>query len=199
MKARDLEFAAIDFESAGVRRGETDVPIQVGIAVMSGGVIRDTFKSYLRCDRPVAWTSRRVHGISEHDLADAPTLLELWPELRSRLAGRWVVSHGAGTEKRFLRAFPAHGFGPWVDTLQLFRAAAPEAPSHALSALAAYCGCEAACLEITPDFRWHDALCDAAATLVLLRFLIERFELDADALLNPDASRYRAFRSSRFL
>lgn len=200
MNIRDVEFAAIDFESAGVSRGHTDVPIQIGMATLRGGIISDTFRSYLQSERPIAWSARKVHGIEDVDLADAPTLLALWPELRARFAGRWIVAHSAGTEKRFLRAFPGHGFGPWVDTLSLFHAALPETDSHSLSALAAACGCEAECHALVPDFRWHDALCDAVASLVLLRWLIARCELadaPADTLLNPDRARYYALRSSR--
>ena len=200
MNIREVEFAAIDFESAGVSRGQTDVPIQIGLATLRGGVISDPFRSYLQSERPVAWSARKVHGIEDADLAGAPTLLALWPELRARLANRWIVSHGAGTEKRFLRAFPGHGFGPWVDTLSLFHAAAPGTDSHSLSALAVACGCEAECHVLVPDFRWHDALCDAVASLVLLRWLIDRCELadaPADTLLNPDRARYYALRSSR--
>jgi len=200
VRVRDIAFAAIDFESAGVARGQTDVPIQVGIAAMRDGVITEPFGSYLHADRPVAWSARKVHGITDDDLVGAPPLVALWPELRTRLAGRWVVSHGAGTEKRFLRAFPGHGFGPWVDTLTLFQAALPEVDSHSLSALAAACGCEEECLALRSGFRWHDALCDALASLVLLRWLIARCALadePADVLLNPDRARYYAARASR--
>lgn len=200
MKIRDVPFAAIDFESAGVARGQTDVPIQVGLAVLCAGRIDDVFASYIRSERPVAWNARRVHGITDADLADAPLLPALWPELRARLAGRWVVAHGAGTERRFLRAFPGHGFGPWVDTLALFQAALPMLGSHSLSALAMTCGCEAACQALTPDFRWHDARCDAVATLVLLRWLIDRLAIadePAETLLSPDRTRYFALRADR--
>jgi DNA polymerase-3 subunit epsilon len=200
VKVRDVEFAAIDFESAGVARGQTDVPIQVGLAILRDGEIVESFRSYLHTDRPVAWSAKKVHGIDNADLVDAPTLHALWPELKSRLAGRWVVSHGAGTEKRFLRAFPGHGFGPWVDTLSLFQAALPDTDSHSLSALALACGCEMDCHALVADFRWHDALCDAVASLVLLRWLIVRCELadaPADALLNPNRARYYARRASR--
>ena len=200
MLVRDVEFAAIDFESAGVARGQTDVPIQIGLATLRGTGIGDAFRSYLQSDRPVAWSARKVHGIGDDDLAGAPSLLALWPELKQRFANRWIVAHAAGTEKRFLRAFPGHGFGPWVDTLALFHAALPETDSHSLSALAAACGCEAECHALVPDFRWHDALCDAVASLVLLRWLIARCDLagaPAETLLNPDRARYYAARASR--
>ncbi len=200
MRIRDIDFAAIDFESAGVARGQTDVPIQVGVASLRNGVIAEPFGSYIHSDRPVAWSARKVHGITDADLVGAPGLIALWPELRRRLSGRWIVSHGAGTEKRFLRAFPGHGFGPWVDTLALFQAVLPEGDSHSLSALAAACGCEAECQALRPEFRWHDALCDALASLVLLRWVIERCALadePAEILLNPDRARYFAARASR--
>jgi DNA polymerase-3 subunit epsilon len=200
VRVREIEFAAIDFESAGVARGQTDVPIQVGVAVLRGGAVAEPFGSYVQSDRPVAWSARKVHGITDEDLIGAPTLMALWPELRARLGGRWIVSHGVGTEKRFLRAFPGHGFGPWVDTLSLFQAALPDVDSHSLSALAVACGCEAECFALQPQFRWHDALCDALASLVLLRWLIARCALadePADVLLNPDRARYFALRSSR--
>lgn len=200
MKVREIDFAAIDFESAGVVRGATDVPIQIGIAAMRDGTISGHFQSYLHTARPVAWTARRVHGITDQDLVGAPTLLALWPELRARLGGRWIVSHGAGTEKRFLRAFPAHGFKPWVDTLKLCRAALPAADSHSLSALAAQLGCEDECFSAIDNFRWHDALCDAVASLVVLRRVIALCKLaDAPAtmLLSPDDQRYYALRASR--
>lgn len=169
-----VEFTAIDFESAGATRGHTDVPVQVGLA---GGQLDhgplDLYVSYLRSDRPITWSARRVHSITDDQLAEAPRLQELWPELRSRLAGRVVVAHGAGTEKRFLRHFPGHGFGPWVDTLTLARAVWPSAPSHSLQALCDQARLTETIGQLVPHRRWHDALFDAAASLLLLRHLIE--------------------------
>jgi DNA polymerase-3 subunit epsilon len=134
---RDLRFTAIDFESAGAARGRTDTPVQVGLACWSAAAgHHDPFVSYLKSDQPVAWSARKVHGITDAHLVGAPALLALWPELKSRLTGAVVVAHGKGTEKRFLRAFPGHGFGPWIDTLLLARAAWPELPDHSLGALA---------------------------------------------------------------
>ena len=180
MRIRDLTLAAIDFESAGVQRGHTDVPIQVGIAIMSpGGEIDPTnfYTSYLASDRPVAWTARQVHGISDEDIQDAPTMLSIWPEFRNRLRDRPIIAHGSGTEKRFLRAFPFHEFGPWIDTLSLYRRAAPNLESHALSSLSAAFGIESDCFQLKPNFTYHDALSDALATLLLLRHYIAERDL----------------------
>jgi len=172
---REISFSALDFESAGERANEVGVPIQIGIAEMHRLVPTQEsfFRSYLRTDRPVTWTAQQIHGISSDDLSDAPSLLSLWPEIKQRLGNRWIVAHGSGTEKRFLRAFPLHGFGPWVDTLTLSRKILPGRTSYALSDLGAEFSLVEEAQLLLPDFCWHEALSDALASLLLLRKLIE--------------------------
>lgn len=172
---REVPFASLDFESAGERANEAGVPVQIGIAWMQrlDPVPDSFFRSYLRAARPVTWSAQQIHGITDRDLADAPDLLSLWPEVKGRLGGRWIVAHGSGTEKRFLRSFPMHGFGPWVDTLLLSRKVLPGRSSYALSDLVGDLGLEEDARRYLPDFRWHEALSDALASLLLLRKLIE--------------------------
>lgn len=121
----------------------------------------------------------------------------LWPELRSRMAGSVVVAHGKGTEKRFLRAFPGHGFGPWVDTLPLARAAWPDLPDHSLGALCETLDLVAAVRAQVAEKSWHDALFDAVASLVLLEHVISRHslaDLPVAALAKPDISAWHRSR-----
>ncbi len=200
MTVAETAFAAIDFESAGVRPGGTEVPVQIGLGRMRGPEITDSFVSFLATDEPITWSAQKVHGIRQEDLAGAPTLLSLWPELKSRLGGHWLVAHGAATEKRFLRAFPFHGFGPWVDTLKLARALWPAQPSFALGDLSVALGLEEELRAIHAGFRWHDALSDALASLLLLRRIIREADIagaEADILLRPDDSPYHRHKSGR--
>lgn len=189
---RHCRFTAIDFESAGAARGMTDSPIQIGLAswsVVAGHA--DPFVSYLFTDQAVQWSVRKIHGIGPEHLADAPSLLTLWPEVKHRLSGALVVAHGKGTEKRFLRAFPGHGFGPWIDTLLLARSAWPDLSHHSLGALCDHHGLTDAVRTLIPNKSWHDALFDAAASLVLLTHLIDILALadhPVDCLLQPDTS-----------
>lgn len=189
---RHCRFTAIDFESAGASRGKTDSPVQVGLASWSAETGHDdAFVSYLFTDQPIQWAARKVHGIGPEQLAEAPSLLMLWPEFKRRLAGVVVVAHGKGTEKRFLRAFPGHGFGPWIDTLLLARAAWPELPDHSLGALCERNGLTPGIQNLVPAKSWHDALFDSVASLVLLAHLIETHslhEMPVEALLQPDTS-----------
>ena len=131
-------------------------------------------RSYLSCDRPVVWSARKVHGISDADLEGAPSLLSLWPEIESRLRGCPVVAHGAGTEKRFLRAFPLHGFSPWIDTLPIVRAAFPGLPDHSLETACTEAGVVGELRGFLPRLDWHDALFDALACLLLARKMLEK-------------------------
>ncbi|MEY5018947.1 MAG: hypothetical protein RLZ22_35 [Verrucomicrobiota bacterium] len=182
MLIHQCRFTAIDFESAGVTPGMTDTPVQIGLISWSvGGGYRDGFVSHLHTDKPIQWSARKVHGIIPADLAEAPTLLSLWPGLKRRLAGSIVVAHGKGTEKRFLRAFPGHGFGPWIDTLLLARAAWPDLPDHSLGHICDQLGLSDHVRALVPGKSWHDALFDAAASLVILAHLIETL----DASMHP--------------
>ena len=128
----EVAWAAIDFEGTGAAPGQIDEAVQIGIAVLPPGRPgpENFFRSYVRAQSRVTRAAKSVHRITDEDIEGAPALPSLWPEIKSRLSGAVVVAHGAGTEKRFLRAFPMHGFGPWIDTLALSRALMPALSDH---------------------------------------------------------------------
>ncbi len=196
LPATHCRFAAIDFESAGALPGCPDSPVQIGMATLEDNSIdpKFFFRSYLDPGRPVVWTAQKTHGISDTEVAGAPRLQDVWPRIRQTLGGRVVVAHGAPTEKRILRAFPGHGFGPWVDTLRLARAIAPNLPSHALEDVVAATGTEPRLRSLCPGLTWHDALFDAVACLVIIEFTLREFSSSAPlplhALLEPDTAGY---------
>jgi DNA polymerase III subunit epsilon len=201
MTVAETSFAAIDFESAGVRRGSTEVPVQIGIALMHQLEISENFGSFLFTEEPITWAAQKVHGIRAKDLSGAPRLAELWPKIHLLLNNRWLVAHGSATERRFLRAFPFHGFGPWVDTLKVSRAVWPEKNSFALGDLVQDLGLEDELRNVFPQFRWHDALSDAMASLILLRHAVVDAKIGAekaDLLLRPDATEYHRLKARGF-
>ena len=173
-----LAFAAIDFESAGAAPGETDQPIQVGIVRVEpifGEA--ELFCSYISCDHPVRWSASKVHGITTADLQDAPSMLDLWADFRRLLSGCVVVGHNPSTEQRFLSAFPAHGFGPWLDTLALARHCMPGLPDYSLSAVCAALRIEPEVSRRVPGCSWHHALFDAVGSLEVLRAIVLGLQL----------------------
>ena len=180
MDLKNLEFASIDFESTGHREGIGDEPIQVGIAVMKGFEIDKSsfFRSYIKPSNDLQITSRSqsVHRIKNEQLEKSPVLFELWPKINELLSKRVVVAHGAGTEKRFLRSFPMHGFDIWIDTLQLAKKVLPESTDYSLGALIQDIGANEDLKTICPELDWHDALFDAVASLFLLKELLLKAE-----------------------
>ena len=180
MDLKNLEFASIDFESTGHREGIGDEPIQVGIAVMKGFEINENsfFRSYIKPSNDLQITSRSqsVHRIKNEQLEKSPVLFELWPKINELLSKRVVVAHGAGTEKRFLRSFPMHGFDIWIDTLQLAKKVLPESTDYSLGALIHDIGANEDLKTICPELDWHDALFDAVASLFLLKELLLKAE-----------------------
>lgn len=188
-----LAVAAIDFESAGAAPGETDAPVQIGIVRVNTllqeiAPSRDFFCSYIACDRPVRWSAAKVHGITTEKLADAPPFFSLWPQLKERLCDCVVLGHNPATEQRFLnKAFPGHGFGPWLDTLALTRQAVPGLVDYSLSSVCDTLGLTPELQTLMPDRRWHDALFDAVASLSVLRFLVRELAMrdtPVSALMN---------------
>lgn len=182
------EFAAIDFESAGEMTGHTDVPVQVGIALMIGQSILDGqfFRSYIATDRPISWQAARVHGITCEDLLQAPQWSELWSPVRERLSGRVIVAHNGSTEKRFLGNFPLNRFGPWVDTLDMARCLYPGLSDYSLGALIGLFRLDGEVRQLCPLWNYHDACFDAVASLVLFKSMLDAgglWSLPMDALL----------------
>ena len=180
MDLKNLEFASIDFESTGHREGIGDEPIQIGIAVMKEFEIdkNSFFRSYIKPSNDLQITSRSqsVHRIKNEQLEKSPVLYELWPKINELLGKTVVVAHGAGTEKRFLRSFPMHGFDIWIDTLQLAKKVLPESTDYSLGALIEDINANEEIKAICPGLDWHDALFDAVASLFLLKKLLTKAE-----------------------
>lgn len=187
MPLGSIPIAAIDFESAGAAPGETDQPVQIGMIRVPSllwelqGCFPQLFDSYIACDHPVHWSAARIHGISSEMLHGAPAFTELWQPVRRHLRNAVVIGHNPSTEQRYLRAFPGHGFGPWLDTLVLARRAIPGLPDYALGSICDIMGITPQVDALVPR-RWHDALYDATASLLLLRALIQGLGMEAHPL-----------------
>lgn len=177
MLAREATFVAVDFESTGHAPGYPDEPWQIGLVPVVRGEINmhDAFVTYLHVspERPFSPFAPGSWRMVRPALSTAPPLQDLWPSLRSRIAGYPLVAHNAPTEKKFFRkAWPLHKTGPWVDTLKLSRKAFAGLPSYELSAVVEAAGLAQPLANMVPDRESHDALYDAAAcALLLVHFL----------------------------
>ena len=177
MLARETVITVIDFESTRVVPGYTDEPWQVGLVCVERGRLRPAsrFSSLLRVgSRPFSRHAPGRHAALRGEIARAPALADLWPQMRARLEGGTLGAHNAATEKKILRrAFPLHHFGPWVDTLKLVRMAYPALASHKLDDLLPVLGLQGRAAKLAPRHAPHDALFDAISAGLLLEHLMQ--------------------------
>ncbi len=113
--------------------------------------------------------AQKIHGISPADVANAPTLEELLPDIRAAVAGKIVVFYNASFDTSFcpdgtfadsivecaMQAYAEHA-GIWDDYRECYR-------WHKLAAAAAATG--------YTGQGWHRALGDALAARHVWRYL----------------------------
>ena len=176
-RARDAAITVLDFETTGAVRGWPVEPWQVGMVRMHDGrvTVDDRCEHLLRVavDRPFNPRAPGRHARLRHELAQAPDLPALWPELAPWLTGVPLAAHNVGTERGVLeRAAPLHRFGPWIDTLRLTRKAYPQLASAALEDVVTALHLQPRLDAMIPGRAPHDALYDAVACALLLEHFL---------------------------
>lgn len=162
------DFAAIDFETAN---GQRTSVCSVGVVVVRGGEIRDTFYSLIR-PRPNFYSrfTTAIHGLTYEDTVDATDFAEVWDQVAPRIEGLPLVAHNSPFDEGCLRAvFNLYGM-PYPDyrfycTCRASRRVFGRSlPNHQLHTVSAACGFD---LE-----HHHNALADAeACARIALRIL----------------------------
>ena len=162
-----LDFAAIDFETAN---SESSSVCSVGIVVVQGGEVVDTFYSLIQPEpNYYNYFCQRVHGLSCQDTDDAPVFPRVWEQIEPLIEGLPLVAHNARFDQGCLKAvfrvyqmdYPDYVF---YDTLKASRKAFPDAPNHQLHTIAALCGFDLK--------NHHHALADAeAAAAIAIKIL----------------------------
>ncbi len=152
------DFAAIDFETANYEH--TSV-CSVGVVIVRGGVIVDTFYSLIQPEPNYYkyWCSQ-VHGLCREDTEDAPVFPYVWAQIEPLIEGLPLVAHNKAFDEGCLKAvfrcyqmdYPDYEF---LDTLAASRRLLPNLPNHQLDTVAAACG--------FPMENHHHALADAEA------------------------------------
>lgn len=90
-------FYVIDTETTGV--GKADEVVQIGILNRDGQTVMETLVRPT-CKIPAQVTA--IHGISDADVLNAPTFLDLYVQLSSLLAGAPLVAYNMEFDWRLL-------------------------------------------------------------------------------------------------
>jgi DNA polymerase-3 subunit epsilon/ATP-dependent DNA helicase DinG len=162
-------YVALDLETTGLDAGR-DAIIEVGAVRIEDGRMGDRFSTLINPRRPISLFIQQITGIRNEDVAAAPVLEEVIPELLGFVGAdvRAVIAHNAAFDLGFLRAAGVNFHRPALDTFELAPILLPGMGSYALGEL-----CRV--LDIRLDDA-HRALADAEATARLFLALLARLE-----------------------
>ncbi len=162
----DRTYAAIDLEMTGLKPGFDEI-IEVGIIRCTPEQVLDQWQTLVRPLEMPPLRVRRMTGITEEMLQDAPTWDQVEDRVRELLDGATLIGHNVGFDEDFLKAVGIESSAPSVDTLPLAQMIDPVASSHRLGDL-----CERYGIALDDA---HRALADAEASRQVFLKLRERF------------------------
>ena len=162
-------FVGLDLETTGVD-SKTDRIIEIGAVRFVDGEVDDTFEALVNPGRPIPTDIVHLTGISDADVAEAPSIDEVLPRIVEFIGDSPIVAHHAPFDTGFLNEAAAGkpeflvGRGGVFDTLPLTRALLPRLPNHRLGTAARF-------FDI-PTGRSHRATDDARAVSHLFLALL---------------------------
>ncbi len=179
-----LPFHIIDFEGS-----KGSGVVEYGIVRVEGRMIRETKTRLCGAEGEITWRERDTHGLSQGELAGVAPFREEWT-LFSKLREHGPFgAHNAMVEAQLLSAIWPYprlvadfseeppvaraSWGPWLDTLHLYRRLYPNLPEYGLSSLIDQFGLQATLDQTAekhcPEGRghYHCALYDALASAIL--------------------------------
>jgi exodeoxyribonuclease X len=157
---RGMRYAVADVEGNGQQPPE---PVEVAVVPILDGVIGEAASWLVRPARPISRIVTRIHGLTDLDLAGAPTFAAIEGDVRQALAADVLVAHNAHVDVGVLRRHLGGWECPEVfDTLKLARRLIPGQASYKLGALVAAMGlADGLPAGLAPHRATYDALVTA--------------------------------------
>jgi DNA polymerase-3 subunit epsilon len=181
-----LDFAAIDFETAGPSAASA---CSVGVVTVEDGRVVDRVGWLIRPpaghDAFSEWNIR-IHGITPAHVVDAAGWAEQMTDLLDAIGDRPVVAHNARFDMGVVRA-ACFASGVATPPLDYFCSLRVARRTYALTSYRLPIAAMAAGFE---DFRHHDALADAEACAAIVLHAARRHEVeDVGGLLDAVGDR----------
>lgn len=128
-----LRYAVVDVEGNGQQLPDL---VEVGVVPIVDGVIGEPISWLVRPPHLIMYLAKRIHGISNDDVADAPTFEDVASEVQKALDVDALIAHNAHVDVGVLQ----RQLGEWncpevFDTLKLARRLLPGQASCRLGAL----------------------------------------------------------------
>jgi DNA polymerase III subunit epsilon len=119
---RKARFIAIDVETTGLDPKRDELISFAGIPIEAGRIIAaESVHGLVRPREASTGGSTQIHGLRDHDLADAPSAPEALAPLAALMRGRVPVVHAQWVERTFLRKAGCPLPRRIVDTALLWR------------------------------------------------------------------------------
>ena len=145
-KLSELEYVVFDTETTGLYADEGDEIIEIGaIRVKNMTVTEEIFQSMVKPGRSIPEASTQVHGITDKDVENAPSLDEIIGDFRKFCGSAIWVAQNARFDLSFLvRAFDRNRI-PYsqnlvIDTIGLSKTLFPYETRHNLDVIMARLG-----------------------------------------------------------
>ena|GEM_PF-3873057 len=131
-----MEYIVLDIETTGLDPENSSI-LEVGALLIMGGKVKDSFSSFIQYQGEIPETIRRLTGITEDMVIDAPPQAEVIAQLKSFIQKRPVVSHnGLGFDFPMLERVGLK-FEEKYDSMEFAFFAFPTSPhGHSTKALA---------------------------------------------------------------
>jgi DNA polymerase III epsilon subunit family exonuclease len=184
------EFAIVDVETTGTDPKMADL-LEVAVVKVKGGKISDRWSTLVKPSRAIL--GNQMHGITDKDVAKAPSARDAALEAVAKIGDALIVGHSVGFDLGFLEEALGDGTrfqpGTYLDTLTIAREGYPDLQNYKLDTLAAFFG-----IDLTQN---HRALPDAEATANLLTWFANDLPGRISTLRTEIADSIRASRSSK--
>ena len=169
-------FVTFDLETTGLNP-KRDAIIEFGAVRFQQNGPRDYYSTCINPGRPLPVRIQQITGILPADVADAPAIEEVIPDILTFFGNgtQAVVAHSAGFDISFLRAAGVKLNAPVLDTHELATILMPGQDSYSLGEL-----CKALSISLETA---HRAGQDAEATADLLLHLLQRISELPDSVL----------------
>lgn len=148
-------YTILDVETSSLQGGVVELAM---LTIDDDLNVVDEFHSLVNPERPIEPGAFAVHGISDDDVKDAPTLAEI----RELAAVSYVIAHHAAFDMRMLTGYINPGYS--LCTLALARQYLKNVTNHKLETLQRE-------LDLPPQ-KSHSALGDVHTTRDLLNVLV---------------------------
>lgn len=183
-------YVSIDLETTGLNP-KRDKIIEIGAVKVIDGVKKESFSTFVNPARKMDRTIIDLTGIRDEDLADAPYIDSILPELMEFLEDLPLLGHSILFDYSFIKkaavdnklSFEKSG----IDTLKIARKFLADLEHRNLDYLCNY-------YEIPHNA--HRALADAVATEELYRRLSDKFLDTEDSLFLPSPLIFRVKRDT---